>query len=147
MVPPGLSAGASGFAYQPWKGPSYPADLKDADILGYDAARLPTVEINNTFHRMPQRSVLEGWAAQVPDGFRFIIKASRRITHMARLKDCAGPLGFLLTNVQALGERLGPLLFQLPPNLKPDAGRLAAFLSLLDEAQQGRPAIRYLTRI
>ena len=135
MSAPRLLAGASGFAYKPWKGPFYPAGLKDAEMLGYYARQLPTVEINNTFYRMPKRSVLEGWARQVPAGFRFVLKASRRITHLARLKDCAEPLGFLLTNVPALGDRLGPLLFQLPPNLKPDAGRLEAFLTLLDESQ------------
>jgi uncharacterized protein YecE (DUF72 family) len=139
VSPPRLLAGASGFAYKPWKGTFYPADIKDAEMLGYYARQLPTVEINNTFYRMPKASVLEGWAGAVPEGFCFVIKASRRITHLARLKDCGEPLDFLLTNLRALGDRLGPLLFQLPPNLKPDTGRLGAFLSLLDQARATMP--------
>ncbi len=128
-----LLAGASGYAYKEWKGGFYPADLKAEAMLGYYAARLPTVEINNTFYRMPKREVLAAWAGAAPEGFRFAIKASRRITHISRLKveSAAEPLGYLYRNLDALGARRGPVLFQLPPNLKKDLPRLAAFLQLL----------------
>src|SRR5437660_7279020 len=92
-----LLAGASGYSFKEWKGSFYPADMKPEGMLGFYSARLPTVEINNTFYRMPKTAVVAAWAAQVPDGFRFAIKASRRITHIARLKTetAAEPLGFL----------------------------------------------------
>ena len=128
---PRILAGASGYAYKPWKGPFYPEKLKDADMLRFYGERLKTVEINNTFYRMPKRSVLEGWAEEVPDDFRFAIKASRRITHLSRLKEVDEPLGYLVGNLAALGEKWGPLLFQLPPYLRADADRLQRFLDLL----------------
>jgi uncharacterized protein YecE (DUF72 family) len=128
-----MLAGASGYSYKEWKGSFYPADLKAEEMLAYYAARLPTVEINNSFYRMPKREVLAGWAGAVPEGFRFAIKASRRITHISRLKaeSAAEPLGYLYRNLAALGAKRGPVLFQLPPNLKRDLPRLAAFLQLL----------------
>ncbi|HUL56811.1 MAG TPA: DUF72 domain-containing protein, partial [Usitatibacter sp.] len=96
-------------------------------------SRLPTVEINNTFYRMPGLSMLENWKAGTPDGFRFAIKASRRITHMARIKaeSSADSVDYLYRNLAALGEKRGPVLFQLPPNMKKDLDRLKAFLPLL----------------
>lgn len=101
-------------------------------MLGYYASRFPTVEINNTFYRLPRQNVLLDWAAQVPDTFTFSIKASQRITHYARLKaDAASALEFLLKNTDVLGAKLGPILFQLPPNLKLDVERLRHFLALL----------------
>ncbi len=127
-----LLAGTSGYAFKEWKGTFYPADLGDDKWLGYYASRFPTVEINNTFYRLPKEQVLSEWAAQVPAPFTFSIKASQRITHHARLKpECADAVDFLLRNTAVLGERLGPILFQLPPNLKKDAGRLRGFLGLL----------------
>jgi len=107
--------------------------MKPEGMLAFYAARLPTVEINNTFYRMPKAEVLEAWAKAAPAGFRFAIKASRRITHISRLKadSAAEPLGFLYRNLAALGEKRGPVLFQLPPTLKKDLLRLAAFLALL----------------
>ena len=127
-----VHAGTSGFAFKEWKGPFYPADLKDDAMLGYYASRFPTVEINNTFYRLPKEAVLQGWAAQVPDSFTFAIKASQRITHFARIKpEAASAVEFLLKNTSALGPRLGPILFQLPPNLKLDADRLRGFLAML----------------
>jgi len=128
-----LLAGTSGYSYKEWKGSFYPEKIKPADMLAWYAERLSTVEINNTFYRMPKRSVIENWAEQVPDGFRFSIKASRRITHFKRLVDAGEELSFLLGNVEALGDRLGVLLFQLPPNLKCDLERLDAFVALLPE--------------
>ena len=93
---PRLLAGTSGFSYDAWKGPFYPEDLPARERLRFYAERLPAVEINNTFYRMPKASVLEGWAAQVPEGFRFAIKASRRITHQKRLRDVGEETGYLL---------------------------------------------------
>jgi len=126
-----LRVGTSGYSYSEWKGTFYPEDLKPADMLAYYAARLPSVEINNTFYRMPRRSVLETWAAQVPDTFRFAVKASQRITHIKRLKDVAEECDFLFGNLGALGARMGVVLFQLPPNFKKDMSRLEAFLGFL----------------
>jgi uncharacterized protein YecE (DUF72 family) len=128
-----ILAGASGYSYKEWKGSFYPQDMKPEGMLAYYAACLPTVEINNTFYRMPKTEVLEAWAGATPEGFRFAIKASRRITHISRLKaeSAAEPLGFLYRNLAALGEKRGPVLFQLPPSLKKDLPRLADFLRLL----------------
>jgi uncharacterized protein YecE (DUF72 family) len=129
-----LFAGASGYSFKEWKGTFYPDKIKPEEMLAYYSSRLPTVEINNTFYRMPKTSVLENWAATAPDGFRFGVKASRRITHMARLKiesNVAEPVGFLYKNIAALGPKRGPILFQLPPNMKKDLPRLQAFLALL----------------
>jgi uncharacterized protein YecE (DUF72 family) len=126
-----LYAGTSGFAYKEWKGTFYPADLPNDDMLGHYAGRLPTVEINNTFYRMPKESVVLSWADQVGDGFRFILKASRKITHFGRLKNIESELSYFLQVSQALGPKRGPSLFQLPPNFKVDLDRLRAFLALL----------------
>ena len=130
-----LLAGASGYSFKEWKGTFYPPDIKPEAMLAWYSEHLPTVEINNTFYRMPKTSVLENWAATTPEGFRFSIKASRRITHMARLKveSSTEPLGYLYRNLAALGAKRGPVLFQLPPNLKKDLPRLIAFLGLLPE--------------
>jgi uncharacterized protein YecE (DUF72 family) len=125
-----ILAGASGYSFKEWKGAFYPDALKAEEMLAFYASRLPTVEINNTFYRMPKTSVLESWASQVPAEFRFAIKASRRITHIARLKteSAAEPVGYLYRGLATLGEKRGPVLFQLPPNLKKDLPRLEAFL-------------------
>jgi uncharacterized protein YecE (DUF72 family) len=132
-----LRAGTSGYAFKEWKGAFYPPEMPDADWLGYYATRFPTVEINNTFYRMPKESVLREWSARVPDGFTFSIKASQRITHHARLKaECADALDFLLRNTAVLGPSLGPVLFQLPPNLKQDLDRLKGFLGLLPDGRR-----------
>jgi uncharacterized protein YecE (DUF72 family) len=129
-----LLAGASGYSFKEWKGNFYPEKIKPEEMLSHYAERLPTVEINNTFYRMPKTSVLENWAGSTPEGFRFAIKASRRITHMARIKaESAEPLAFLYRNLASLGAKRGAVLFQLPPNLKKDLPRLTAFLSLLPE--------------
>ena len=128
-----LLAGASGYSFKEWKGTFYPEDLKPDGMLDFYSARLPTVEINNTFYRMPKASVLETWAAATPPGFRFAIKASRRITHDARLAadEAAESVQYLYRNLAALGEKRGPVLFQLPPFLRKDPARLADFLALL----------------
>ncbi|MEP6621111.1 MAG: DUF72 domain-containing protein [bacterium] len=137
-----LIAGTSGYAFKEWKGSFYPEGLKDAGMLGHYASKFPTVEINNTFYRLPKEHVLLEWASQVPDTFTFAIKASQRITHYARLKpESADAVEYLLRSTAALGNRLGPILFQLPPNLKKDVPRLAAFLATLPE--NGRYTIEF----
>jgi uncharacterized protein YecE (DUF72 family) len=136
-----IYAGTSGFSYKEWKGRFYPEDLPSSGMLSYYADRLPAVEINNTFYRLPSESVLEGWAQQVPESFRFVIKASRRITHFKRLKGAEDETGYLLRTVGLLGERLGAVLFQLPPNMKKDLERLDTFLS--DLGDPGRAAFEF----
>jgi uncharacterized protein YecE (DUF72 family) len=128
-----LLAGASGYSFKEWKGVFYPEDIRPEAMLAFYAERLPTVEINNTFYRMPKTTVLETWAGTTPERFRFAIKASRRITHLSRIKaeTAAEPLGFLYRNLAVLGAKRGPVLFQLPPNLKKDLPRLTEFLGLL----------------
>jgi len=130
---PWLWAGASGYSYKEWKGPFYPDDLAADDMLAWYAKHLNTVEINNTFYRNPKREVLAKWAETTPAAFRFAIKATRRITHDGRLKvdAVAEPLRYLYGSLEALGAKLGAVLFQLPPNLKKDVPRLTAFLALL----------------
>jgi len=127
-----LLAGTSGYAFKEWKGAFYPKELKDDGMLGFYASKFPAVEINNTFYRLPKENVLREWAAQVPETFTFAVKASQRITHHARLKEqAADTVDFLLKNTAVLGDRLGPILFQLPPNLKKDTNRFRGFLGLL----------------
>jgi uncharacterized protein YecE (DUF72 family) len=126
-----LYVGTSGFSYKEWKGPFYPETLPEKEMLRYYGERFRTVEINNTFYRMPKATVLEAWYAEVSANFRFALKASQRITHMQRLKDCGDSVAYLLKVAGALKERLGPLLFQLPPHLKADVARLRDFLKLL----------------
>ncbi len=126
-----LFAGTSGFSYDEWEGSFYPADLPAKQRLAYYATRLTTVEINNTFYRTPKASVVAGWRAQVTGDFRFVLKASQRLTHQKRLKECAADLAYALDVYRAMQERLGPLLFQLPPNFRKDLARLAAFLELV----------------
>ncbi len=134
-----LYVGTSGYAYKEWKGSFYPEDLPSGEYLAYYGERFRSVEINNTFYRMPKTSVLEAWAAAVPDAFRFTIKASQRITHRARLRDTDDSVEYLLKQVVALGDKLGPLLFQLPPNMKADVDRLRSFLARLPP--EGRAAL------
>src|SRR5947208_15502677 len=126
-----LYVGTSGYSYKEWKGTFYPEDLPDKQMLRFYGERFRAVEINNTFYRMPKASVLEAWADEVPADFRFVLKASQRITHMQRLKDAGDSVAYLLKVAGALKEQLGPLLFQLPPYLKKDLPRLREFLKLL----------------
>jgi uncharacterized protein YecE (DUF72 family) len=126
-----LHVGTSGYSYKEWKGNFYPEDLPAKEMLSYYSRRLPAVEINNTFYRLPQPSMIENWKAQVPAQFRFSIKATQRITHIKRLNNVADETKYLLETAALLEERLGVVLFQLPPNMKKDAGRLKTFLELL----------------
>jgi len=126
-----LHVGTSGYSYKEWKGNFYPEDLPAKEMLSFYSRRLPAVEINNTFYRLPQASMIENWKAQVPEDFRFSIKANQRITHIKRLNNCADETKYLLETAALLEERLGVVLFQLPPNAKKDVGRLKNFLDLL----------------
>jgi uncharacterized protein YecE (DUF72 family) len=126
-----LRAGTSGFSYKEWKGPFYPPKLKPAEMLRFYASRLPIVEVNNTFYRLPTPALLKEWREQVPETFRFAVKAPRRITHIKRLADCAEEVRYLLATVQELAPLLGSMLFQLPPFQRVDVPRLASFLELL----------------
>ena len=138
-----IYVGTSGYSYKEWKGPFYPADLPDKQMLHFYGERFRTVEINNTFYRMPKASVLEGWATEVPADFKFVLKASQRITHMQRLKDAGESVSYLLKVAKVLKERLGPLLFQLPPFLKKDLPRLQEFLPLLPQNRRAAFEFRH----
>lgn len=131
-------AGASGYSFKEWQGSFYPEKIKAEAMLEWYAQRLPTVEINNTFYQMPKTTVLEKWSQATPAEFRFAIKASRRITHDARLKaeTAADSVEFLYRNLAVLGAKRGPVLFQLPPFMKKDIGRLGDFLQILPQGHQ-----------
>ena len=124
-----IHVGTSGYSYKEWKGKFYPEDLPAASMLRFYSERLSTVEINNTFYRMPSETMIEAWKTQAPAGFTFALKATQRITHQKRLKDADDLLRAFVRVSAGLGEKLGPLLFQLPPNMKKDAQRLEAFLA------------------
>ena len=128
--------GTSGYAYPEWKGNFYPAKIAAKDMLRHYGERFPTVEINNTFYRLPRENVLNSWAEQVPESFQFVIKASQRITHFKRLNDCGELLGYLYRATATLGARLGPLLFQLPPNFRKDLPRLRSFFQTMPERRR-----------
>jgi uncharacterized protein YecE (DUF72 family) len=133
--------GTSGYNYPEWKGSFYPGDLPQAKMLAYYAARFPTVEINYTFYRMPTEKLVNGWAAQTPSPYQLTLKAPRRITHDSRLKGC-GPLVRAFCDVAgSLGEKLGALLFQLPPTAKKDLPLFDAFLA--DIPQRARAAFEF----
>ena len=123
-----LYVGTSGYSYKEWKGSFYPDKIPAAQMLSYYSSRLPAVELNNTFYRLPQRPMFEGWKTQVPENFRFAVKASQRITHFKRLKEAAVETSYMLETVSVLEDRLGVVLFQLPPNMKKDLERLETFL-------------------
>jgi uncharacterized protein YecE (DUF72 family) len=133
-APCALYAGTSGFAYPAWKPEFYPAKLPQKDFLKHYATRLNAVEINYTFRQLPSASTLENWVAATPDGFRFALKAHQKITHILRLKESEfTAVFFKAIDPLRATRRLGPVLFQLPPNLKADAALLAAFLEKLPE--------------
>lgn len=135
--------GTSGFSYKEWRGSFYPEDLPDSEMLRYYSSRLPAVEINNTFYRMPRAPLLASWAEQVGDGFAFALKASQQITHRKRLKEADEAVSYFFRTATTLGDRLGPVLFQLPPNLKKDLPRLTEFLALLPPASRSAFEFRH----
>jgi uncharacterized protein YecE (DUF72 family) len=123
--------GTSGYNYPEWKGSFYPSDLPAAKMLPYYAARFPTVEINYTFYRMPNEKLVGGWAEQTPSPYKLTLKAPRRITHDSRLKNAGSYVNGFCSVAGTLGDKLGALLFQLPPNLKKDLATFDAFLAEL----------------
>jgi uncharacterized protein YecE (DUF72 family) len=127
-----IRVGTSGYAYKEWRGSFYPEKLRPAEMLRYHASRFSAVEINNTFYRLPERSTLERWTSEVPEGFVFVLKASQRITHRQRLApESKETVDAFLDAARGLGPRLGPLLFQTPPFFKKDVPRLRGFLDLV----------------
>jgi uncharacterized protein YecE (DUF72 family) len=140
-----LHVGTSGYSYKEWKGNFYPEKLSAKDMLTYYASRLAAVELNNTFYRLPQKSSVENWKEQVPENFRFSVKASQRITHFKRLKDVADETKYLLDTLSVLEDRLGVILFQLPPNMKKDLPRLATFLDCLPASTKAAFEFRHQT--
>jgi uncharacterized protein YecE (DUF72 family) len=132
-----LYLGTSGFAYQEWKGPFYPGDLKDADMLPYYATRFPSVEINYTFRRFPTEKTIRTWAERTPESFRFALKANRRITHARMLRNADTDVADFLDRARALAHKLGPILFQCPPTLQYNRELIESFLAYLP------PTFRY----
>jgi uncharacterized protein YecE (DUF72 family) len=126
-----LYLGTSGFAYPEWKGTFYPESLKDADFLAHYATRFPSVEINYTFRRFPAETTMDRWAGLAPEGFRFALKATGRITHTRRLRDTDQDVSDFLDRARRLGDHLGPILFQCPPTLRYDRGLIESFLAYL----------------
>jgi len=131
-----LLAGTSGYSYKEWLGHFYPEKLPGNEMLRYYAGHFTTVEINNTFYRMPAESMLAQWVEQVPEHFAFTLKAPKRITHDNRLRETESNVTEFLRRANTLGSKLGVLLFQLPPYLKKDLPRLTDFLALLPSGQQ-----------
>jgi uncharacterized protein YecE (DUF72 family) len=140
-----LHVGTSGYSYKEWKGSFYPEKLSAKEMLSYYASKLSAVELNNTFYRMPQPAMVESWKAQVPGDFRFSVKASQRITHFKRLQDVDADTRYLLETVGALKERLGVVLYQLPPNMKKDLERLRSFVKNLPAEVRGAFEFRHPT--
>jgi len=124
-----VRVGTSGYNFPEWKGTFYPAKLPASQMLEFYAQRLSTVEVNYTFYRMPNAKAVAGWDAATPQEFTFVLKAPQRITHFARLKDIDDPLRYFLDTARKLGPKLGPVLFQLPPNFKKDVAALGDLLT------------------
>lgn len=129
-----LHVGTSGYSYPKWKGKFYPEDLPSSEMLRFYSSHFGAVEINSSFYRMPDPATLKSWATEVPRDFLFALKAPQQITHRLRLKNANEPVARFIDVAGALGQHLGPLLFQLPPNMKKDASRLRGFLALLPSA-------------
>lgn len=129
-----LYIGTSGWNYNHWRGVFYPEELPQSKWLEYYASHFDTVEVNNSFYRLPEKKTFEGWRNQTPDGFSFCIKASRFLTHIKRLKEPEEPLQRLMDHAGGLGDKLNIVLYQFPPNWKPDLERLEHFLSILPKS-------------
>lgn len=138
-----VRVGTSGYSYKEWKETFYPKGLAASQWLSYYAGRLATVEINNTFYRLPSTKVLHAWADAVGPGFSFAVKASRRITHFKRLKDVESELEYLMGNLEVLGGKLGVVLFQLPPIMQADVERLNDFLMQLPKSPRAAFEFRH----
>jgi uncharacterized protein YecE (DUF72 family) len=140
-----IFTGTSGFSYPAWRGSFYPEKLPATQMLAHYAGRLKTVEINNTFYRMPKAETLGGWAETTPAGFRFAPKAPQQITHRQRLVGSADTLAHFWKTLAALGEKLGPALFQLPPFQRKDLPRLTDFLALMPEGARAAFEFRHVS--
>ena len=125
--------GTSGWSYNGWSGIFYPEDLSKTKWLSYYSEHFDTVEVNSSFYHLPKPQTFGNWAKKTPDNFLFVVKASRYITHIKRLKDCDEPFENLTKSAKELGSKLGSFLFQLPPNMKKDTGRLKDFLKILPD--------------
>ncbi len=136
-----ILVGTSGWQYDHWRQRFYPEDVPKRRWLEHFAARFPTVEVNNSFYRLPSKHAFAEWRARTPEGFVFAVKASRYITHVRRLKDPKDPVELLWSRARALGPKLGPVLFQLPPTLGQDLERLRGLLSALPRGM--RPAVEF----
>jgi uncharacterized protein YecE (DUF72 family) len=137
--------GTSGFQYPEWKGKFYPEDLSAKKMLPFYAEHFSTTEINYSFRRIPSKETLEKWDGATPAEFKFSFKAPQRITHFARLKDCEETLKFFGEAILSMGKKLGPVLFQLPPQFKKEAERLDSFLATMPEGIQGAFEFRDLS--
>ena len=135
--------GTSGYNYPEWRGSFYPDKFPASKMLAYYAARFDTVEVNYTFYRVHTPSLLEGWANGTPDRFKFTLKAPRRITHDARLQRCEELTQNFCRTARTLGDKLGALLFQLPPTFKRNDAALAAFLELVPEGTRAAFEFRH----
>ncbi len=140
-----LLVGTSGYSYKEWKGSFYPEKIPAKEMLAYYSTQLSTVEINNTFYRVPQKSMLENWKEQVPGTFRFSLKAPQRITHFKRLKETTDEVKYFLDVASVLEGQLGVVLFQLPPNMKKELERLGAFLNDLPDSLRAAFEFRHPT--
>jgi uncharacterized protein YecE (DUF72 family) len=128
--------GTSGWQYSDWKGLFYPSGLPQHEWLAHFSERFPTVEVNNTFYMLPKPETFAKWREGSAEGFTFVVKANRYITHIRRLRDCREPLQRFWAHARRLGRKLGPVLFQLPPNLKADVALLESFLKLLPRSMR-----------
>ncbi|HEY5885672.1 MAG TPA: DUF72 domain-containing protein [Pyrinomonadaceae bacterium] len=140
-----LFVGTSGYSYKEWKGSFYPEKIPAKEMLSYYASRLTTVEINATFYRMPQKSMLENWKEQVPPTFRFSLKAPQRVTHFKRLNETEEETKYFFETAETLADQLGVVLFQLPPNMKKDLPRLETFLQQLPASPRAAFEFRHPT--
>jgi uncharacterized protein YecE (DUF72 family) len=137
--------GTSGYNYPEWKGTFYPQDLPAARMLPFYAQQFATVEINNSFYRMPTEAAVSGWAQSTPERFRLTLKAPQAITHYARLRNCADRVTRFIQVADTLGSKQGALLFQLPPNLKQDLPLLDDFLAYLPEGTRAAFEFRHMS--
>jgi uncharacterized protein YecE (DUF72 family) len=135
--------GTSGWQYGHWKERFYPKGVPQREWLAYLAERFPTVEINNTFYMLPKPETFAGWRERSSEDFVFVVKASRYVTHIRRLREAREPLSRFWTNTRRLGRKLGPVLFQLPPNFDADLDRLQAFLRLLPRTMRAAFEFRH----
>jgi uncharacterized protein YecE (DUF72 family) len=135
--------GTSGWQYRDWKGRIYPKDLPQREWLSYFSARFPTVEVNNTFYNLPKEETFDGWRDASAPGFLIGIKASRYITHVRRLRDPGDPVGLLWSRCIRLQDKLGPVLFQLPPNFRADMDRLESLLRVLPKEMRAAFEFRH----